>query len=316
MAAPFTLDDVRERTYKPRDSWWTVLLVDPLAARLVVPVANRTRITPNQLTAAGFALGVVAAGLFWLHEPWALLLGALAFHVSFLLDCMDGKIARLKGTGTVLGGWTDYILDRLRVLVCSIGLFGGQYVATHDVMWVWLAFAVVFADMLRYLDALQVLDVYLAMGKGIEEAGRASGTDVSAYLRKLSRDGAPVEAPAQPAPAGPSADVRPADATEAEGPKATMARRFSWFAGVQRTLRARRIRPHLVSGIELQMFVFVVGPVVAAAWGGDALVAVTVAGLALLALFEIAIVYMAVLAARDYAAVVERIRSGPPPSQP
>lgn len=310
MSARFTLDDVRERTYKPRDSWWTVLLVDPLAARLVVPVANRTGITPNQITTMGFGLGAVAAALFWLHEPWALVLGALAFHLSFLLDCMDGKIARLKGTGTLLGGWTDYILDRLRVLVCAIGLFGGQYAATNDVTWVWLAFAVVFADMLRYLDALQVLDVYLAMSKGIEEAGRESGKDVSSYLARLSRDGAPVEGAAglAAAPAG--------DGAGPDGPKATMARRFSWFAVVQRALRARRIRPHLISGIELQMFVFVVGPVAAAAWGGAALVAVTVAGLALLALFEISIVYMAVLAARDYAVVVERIRSEPRPSQP
>ncbi|MFL5286419.1 MAG: hypothetical protein ACJ8AW_36945, partial [Rhodopila sp.] len=30
-----TLQEIRERTYKPRDAWWTVLLVDPLAARLV-----------------------------------------------------------------------------------------------------------------------------------------------------------------------------------------------------------------------------------------------------------------------------------------
>ncbi|NUO59085.1 MAG: CDP-alcohol phosphatidyltransferase family protein, partial [Hamadaea sp.] len=29
----FPLAEVKERTYKDRDSWWTVLLVDPIAAR-------------------------------------------------------------------------------------------------------------------------------------------------------------------------------------------------------------------------------------------------------------------------------------------
>jgi phosphatidylglycerophosphate synthase len=307
VSAPFTLDDVHARTYKSRDSWWTVLLVDPVASRLVVPIANRTSVTPNQLTAVGFGLGVVSAALFWLDEPWALLMAAVTFHLSFLLDCMDGKIARLKGTGTILGGWTDYILDRLRVLLCSIGLFGGQYVVTHDVMWVWLAFAVVFADMLRYLDALQVLDVYLSMQAGIEEAGRATGTNVSSYLARLSRDGAPK---------GPEADELSAGRSGADDPKATIARRFGWFTLVQRTLRRHRIRPHLFGGIELQMFVFIVGPVAAAPLGSSALVAMTIASLVLLAVFEIAIVYMAVLTARDYATVVERIRSGSTPASP
>ncbi|MFS2294977.1 MAG: CDP-alcohol phosphatidyltransferase family protein, partial [Actinomadura sp.] len=56
--ANFTLDDVRQRTYKARDAWWTVLLVDPLASRLVKFTANRTRITPNQLTVGALILGL------------------------------------------------------------------------------------------------------------------------------------------------------------------------------------------------------------------------------------------------------------------
>ena len=53
----FTLDDVRTLTYKARDAWWTVFLVDPLAGRLVVGLANRTSITPNQITWSAFLLG-------------------------------------------------------------------------------------------------------------------------------------------------------------------------------------------------------------------------------------------------------------------
>jgi hypothetical protein len=43
---------------------------------------------------------------------------------------MDGKIARLKGTGTVLGGWLDYVFDRVRVLTCTLTLMWGQFDAT------------------------------------------------------------------------------------------------------------------------------------------------------------------------------------------
>ena len=50
----FTLEDVRE-TYKKKDAWWTVLLVDPIASRLILPTANYTNITPNQLSLFSFA---------------------------------------------------------------------------------------------------------------------------------------------------------------------------------------------------------------------------------------------------------------------
>ena len=130
----FTLDDVRA-TYKPRDAWWTVFLVDPYTSHLVRFTANRTRITPNQLSVSALVLGFVAAGLFWTADTWALIAGALVFHLAFVLDCMDGKIARLKGTGSVLGGWLDYIFDRIRVFVCALALFGGQYHETERPYW-------------------------------------------------------------------------------------------------------------------------------------------------------------------------------------
>nr|WP_308210023.1 CDP-alcohol phosphatidyltransferase family protein [Actinomadura madurae] len=124
--ANFTLDDVRQRTYKARDAWWTVLLVDPLASRLVRFTANRTRVTPNQLTVAALILGLGAGACFAVASwPW-LLAGAVLYHLSFTLDCMDGKIARLKGTGSVFGAWLDYIFDRVRVLACAIALMAAS----------------------------------------------------------------------------------------------------------------------------------------------------------------------------------------------
>lgn len=165
--SPFTLTDVRERTYKPRDSWWTVWLVDPVASHLVKATANRTSITPNQLTIAALLLGGGAAACFAMGE-WAwLLLGALLFHLSFVLDCMDGKIARLKGTGTVFGSWLDYVFDRVRVLTCGVALMAGQFAATGDGIFIWFALGIVFTDMFRYLNAPQMAKVRSNMRRGL-----------------------------------------------------------------------------------------------------------------------------------------------------
>jgi hypothetical protein len=65
----FTMDDVRSRTYKARDSWWTVLLVDPFAGRLVRFTANRTRLTPDQVSFGALLLGLGAAACFWTGRP-------------------------------------------------------------------------------------------------------------------------------------------------------------------------------------------------------------------------------------------------------
>ena len=66
------------------------------------------------------------------------------------------RLRDLKGNGSVIGGWLDYIFDRIRVLFCSIGLFGGLAYHTGNPWWIWLAFVVVFVDMLRYMDAMQI----------------------------------------------------------------------------------------------------------------------------------------------------------------
>jgi hypothetical protein len=90
MAQRFTLAEVRDRTYKDRDAWWTVWLVDPLASRLVRLLAPYRAVTPNRLTMAAFVLGLAAAACFAMQEYRWLVVGAVLFHCSFLIDCMDG----------------------------------------------------------------------------------------------------------------------------------------------------------------------------------------------------------------------------------
>ncbi|MFD0883744.1 CDP-alcohol phosphatidyltransferase family protein [Streptosporangium algeriense] len=140
-------------TRKRKDSWWTVFLVDPVACRLTLAVANRTEITPNGLTRLSLLLGLGSAACF--ASGW-LVAGAALFYVSFMVDCMDGKIARLKGTGTPFGLWLDYVGDRIRVVCCATGLAFGQYVASGEVAFVLLGAGVAVLDLFRYVNAPQM----------------------------------------------------------------------------------------------------------------------------------------------------------------
>lgn len=244
----FTLAQVKEETYKAKDAWWTVFLVDPLAGRMVVWTANRTNITPNQLTLGAGVLGLLSALCFaappFVETGWAwLLLGALLFHLSFVLDCMDGKIARLKGTGSVFGGWVDFVFDRVRFFGCVMALLVGQWAVTGQVAYLVLAPVVVFFDLLRYLNGSQVAKTRRTMNQILAQAG-----------------GEAERARAESAPAGgdPEDDgMGVAEPPRAEGASAPT----GLYPRVRDRLLRHRVRPHLFSGIEFEMFLCVVAPI-------------------------------------------------------
>ncbi|MFF5210845.1 CDP-alcohol phosphatidyltransferase family protein [Streptosporangium sp. NPDC000396] len=237
----YSLNDVRA-TRKRKDSWWTVFLVDPVACRLTLLVANHTAVTPNGLTRLSLALGLGSAACFAFGQ---LVAGAALFYVSFMVDCMDGKIARLKGTGTAFGLWLDYVGDRIRVVCCATGLAFGQYVATGDVSYILLGAGIAVLDLFRYVNAPQMKRV-----------------------REVVRESRPER------PAGRRSDYRP--------PKQPSLRRR---AG--RFLLRRRVRSHLISGIEFHAAVFVVAPLV----GTEVLVPVAIVAGTLLLLNEVFLIY-------------------------
>ncbi|HEX2314097.1 MAG TPA: CDP-alcohol phosphatidyltransferase family protein [Thermomonospora sp.] len=308
--ATFSLDDVR-KVCKARDAWWTVLLVDPIAVRLTLVVANRTSITPNQLTTVAFALGMGAAGCFALGSPGWLLVGALLYHVGFVVDCMDGKIARLKRTGTLFGGWLDFMLDRVRDSVCALALTAGQYARTGHAAYLYAGMAILALDMFRYVNGPQIVKVRRSMRSAVNAARRrmaepgvpagAAGTAgaVEAEARD-GRDGRELDGEAE-------AD---ADAALDPMPDTDLHREFDshfpWYRRIRRSLLRRRVRTHLVSGIEFQMAVFIIGPVT------GAILPVTAVAGALLAFFELVIIYKFWLSTRAHGRIMAALGDGSP----
>ncbi|WP_310373524.1 CDP-alcohol phosphatidyltransferase family protein [Catenuloplanes atrovinosus] len=289
----FSAERVRA-TLKDRDAWWTVLLVDPVATPIVRRVAGYRWVTPNRITLVAFLLGLVAAAAFW-QATWGwLAVGALLFHLSFVLDCMDGKVARLRGDGSAFGAWLDFIGDRIKDLTCTAGLFGGQWAVTGDDRWLGLGALVLFVNMFRYLNGAQMNKVRDDMRERMERARRAAGLDGGLRWVEEAMD----VLPAGTASAGASvADIN--DDFRA---------RYGRFVGLRNALRRYRIRPHLVSGIEFQMFVFIVGPLT----GRVALVTLVTG--ALLLVFEAGLIYKLWLSTRSFerqlAALRESVTAG------
>jgi phosphatidylglycerophosphate synthase len=105
------------RTTKPRDILWNRFVARPLAAVLLVPLA-RTRIAPNQVTFASLALFVLAAALLVLMPGHRGLIWAVCVaELSYVLDCADGQLARLRGTSSPVGAHLDFLMDELKAFV-------------------------------------------------------------------------------------------------------------------------------------------------------------------------------------------------------
>lgn len=97
-----------------------------LASKSMTGLA-RSRVTPNQLTAAGVTLCAAGAVLVYFEYRDELLfywLGALVFVVGSILDILDGALARAGGKQTPFGAFIDSTTDRASeaFMLGSVGL--------------------------------------------------------------------------------------------------------------------------------------------------------------------------------------------------
>jgi phosphatidylglycerophosphate synthase len=106
---------------KKLDYWWTVIAVDPLAVPLTTFLARKRWLTPDQVTWLSLVVAVPMAFLYALGRG-GLVAGAVLFYVSFLLDCIDGKLARATGISSGKGKLLDDIADGGRRASGSVGL--------------------------------------------------------------------------------------------------------------------------------------------------------------------------------------------------
>ncbi|HXI56267.1 MAG TPA: CDP-alcohol phosphatidyltransferase family protein [Polyangia bacterium] len=115
--------DAYRRTRKPKDILWNRFVARPLAAVFLVPLA-RTQVTPNQVTFLTLVIFVAGALMLALMPGWGALIAAVAvLELSYVLDCVDGQLARLKGLSSPVGAHLDFLMDELKafILVAAIG---------------------------------------------------------------------------------------------------------------------------------------------------------------------------------------------------
>jgi phosphatidylglycerophosphate synthase len=104
-------------TRKIPDGIWNRFVCRPLAAVLVDWVKD-TRVTPNQITLLSALVAAFAAYLLaGLPGHRGLVVAIVVYEASYVLDCADGMLARLRGIQSARGHLLDFLMDELKAFV-------------------------------------------------------------------------------------------------------------------------------------------------------------------------------------------------------
>jgi phosphatidylglycerophosphate synthase len=176
-------------------NWFTEHVARPPAAVVVYALRN-TRVTPNQVT---FMSALIAAGagvMMALLPGWTwLVVAALVFEFSFVLDCADGQLARLRKTASPLGHLLDFLMDELKAMF----IFGCVAIR----LW-------------RDTSDPRLLLVGIIGGFCL-----ASGIALTSFMRRPEYGGK-----------GPTEDGQPAEVGKRKGPVGMALNAFEWAARV------------------------------------------------------------------------------------
>ena len=117
---------------KGSDGFFTTFFVSTYSKYIARWAAQRG-LTPNQVTIISVCVGVLAAAAFATGErPW-MVAGAVLLYFAFVLDCVDGQLARYTRQSPARA-WLDSIFDRTKEYVVFAGLAIGAS-RTGDPVW-------------------------------------------------------------------------------------------------------------------------------------------------------------------------------------
>lgn len=130
--------EVYKKTRKRPDLFWNTYVARPPAA-VVVAVLAGTRTTPDQVTLAAFVVAMAAAaGIIALPGYWGFLAGVIVFELSYVLDCVDGMLARWRGTASATGHLLDFLMDEIKAFALLGAVAVRMFRQEHDARWLLL----------------------------------------------------------------------------------------------------------------------------------------------------------------------------------
>ncbi|SCE75307.1 DUF5941 domain-containing protein [Micromonospora chokoriensis] len=179
---------------KEKDDFFSTYFVSTWSPYLV-RLAARLRLTPTGVTVISVLFALAAAVLFGIGGRPALVGGAVLLYLGFVLDCVDGQLARYTRNFSAWGGWLDTMADRAKEYLVYAGLGFGVSHAGLGNGWA-LAIAAMTLQTVRHMtdtwygvlhdEAARRPRTATGAGGGIGDRLNAASTRVQADTGSLS----------------------------------------------------------------------------------------------------------------------------------
>jgi len=128
-------------TKTKEDEWWSSFVTAPLAIMVNYFVVDYKWLTPNLITLFSFLVAIIATGFIVVGGITNFIIAAVLIHLSHVLDCMDGQMARYRGISSRSGSYFDKLTDQIQVIIWFGAVGYAAYLQTQNVLPVFLAFA-------------------------------------------------------------------------------------------------------------------------------------------------------------------------------
>lgn len=130
-------------------AYWSDLFGFPIAEWLLPWVIRVNFLTPNVISVLSFALLVAGSLFLFITFPYHLIISALSLFVAFILDDLDGQVARIRKLSSKFGDYLDKFLDMLKIYILTICLSYACLIRTGDIFYIFLGFTACFFYMYR-----------------------------------------------------------------------------------------------------------------------------------------------------------------------
>jgi len=154
------------------DEWWSSFITSPIAIAVNFLVVDFRWLTPNMITLLSFITAIISALFIIAGGTVNFIIAATLIHLSHVLDCMDGQMARYRNTSSLSGGFFDKLTDQIQVTIWFGSVGYAAYIQSQNVLPIFLAFiGVAFYSLRGYIK-------YVAINTQMSRDSR--------YLEKLS----------------------------------------------------------------------------------------------------------------------------------
>jgi len=133
-----SLAELEQRCQKPDHrrigNWMARRLIRPAALRVTWVVAP-WGVSANAATLAAWGCGVAAAATFATGHITGWALGAVLLQIWYLLDHVDGQLARYHGTASLDGVQLDYLMHHTVNVLVALGIGWGLFGTSGNPVW-------------------------------------------------------------------------------------------------------------------------------------------------------------------------------------